>query len=185
MRLLFCLLFALLITAATPAAAQDSLRIKVAIRYEVGGAQAVTHTDFQLLDANANAILRPVYAPAERASGSGGNPAPVGLAPIKPRGAVLVGKEEATPLKTYAAACAVRSQLCGPGYDALSEHVVARQRTDLSGFVTFRNLEPGTYYLFGRTTTRGDGIIYWHERVSVPATGTLELSDANATVILN
>lgn len=163
----------------------DELVVRVALRYNVGGAQPVAHTRFFLLDRNPNTVVAEhVGEDRARAAEVTGTDARPGR--IAPRG--VVEAAPASPMRRYLAACAVRVRACVEARDELLRASVASAETNLDGVAAFEGLAPGTYYVYGRAATRGGGAIYWSERVEVPRSlrdGALELSDANAIGVVD
>lgn len=160
--------------------AYDTLRVRVAVRYAMGGPQPIAHTRFFLLEENPDKVIADLLgiedAPIEtEGEGRGGsNP----FAPIQPRGVAKVGR--VTPMDAYVAVCAARSYPCIEARDTLLRASIQSGETDLDGMAVFEGIEPGVYYVYGRGGLRGGGWMYWSQRVEVPRGRALELSDANA-----
>jgi hypothetical protein len=64
---------------------------------------------------------------------------------------------------------------------ALKEHTVQIVTTDFSGKATFNDIKPGSYYIFGRTQTRG-GFAVWNLFVEIRAGANSVFLDQNNAV---
>lgn len=131
---------------------QRNLPIKVAIIYNLGGAQAVAREDFYLLNKDAVQIWKETGLIKVENN--------LGLDFSLDRYYAMEGK----PSKFN---------------EAIKPHIINTTTTDFEGNANFENVPEGIFYIYGVTETRG-GIAVWSYKVSTNENKTVLLDNKNA-----
>jgi hypothetical protein len=136
---------------ANQKATQHNIPIKVAIIYNMGGAQAVAREDFHLLSKDAVQVWKET-----------------GLLKNEKDFAIDFGMDrlalDKKPMKFA---------------EAVKPYILKTATTDFEGNATFGSVPEGEYYIYGVTETRG-GFAVWSYKVSATENKTTLLDNRNA-----
>ena len=136
-----------------PKPEQHNISIKVAIIYNLGGAQAVAREDFYLLDKDALQIWK---------------------------GRGLMAVDEDFPSLSFGLDRLDTTEKRPSKFaTAIKPHIVKTATTDFEGNATFENVPKGSYFIYGVTETRG-GYAVWSYPVTTNETKTILLDNKNA-----
>lgn len=130
---------------------QHSIPIKVAIIYNLGGAQAVAREDFHLLSKDAVQIW-------------------------KETGLLKNDRDFATDFGIDRLGLDKKPMKFA---EAVKPYILKTATTDFEGNATFENVPEGEYYIYGVTETRG-GFAVWSYKVSAAENKTTLLDNKNA-----
>lgn len=138
--------------------------IKVAIIYNLGGAQAVAREDFYLLTKDAVQIWKENGLLNNEKMRIGG---------------ITLNDSQLFRLEFLADRVNVSQKKPSKFAEAISPYIVKRVTTDFEGNATFESVPAGTYYIYAITETRG-GYAVWSYKVSTEENKTVLLDNKNA-----
>lgn len=148
---------------------KGSLDLDTGIVYNMGGAQPVARTEFSLIDADAEDILKNAgLSPNDlKAAGPG----------IAPGGGNLVGS-----LGFAAKFPDPYGDFLSKATGTIKQHARYSVTTDFAGKAHLDGIEPGTYFIYGYTETRR-GFALWNLKVDiVSGSNALVLDQKNASI---
>ena len=131
---------------------QRNIAIKVAIIYNLGGAQAVARENFYLLNKDAVQIWKE---------------------------AGLIKDEKNVGFDYWLDRINATEKKPSKYEETIKPHIIKTTTTDFEGNATFEDVPEGSYYIYGVTETRG-GIALWSYKVSTQDTKTVFLDNKNA-----